>query len=650
MMEQYEELLKTLTQCATDAGIRKESTRHTWKTPGTVDLLKQLQQAKSREDSEEAKRLSKLCRSKVAEDYENYRNNRLLQTAEKRKSLKKCRRDMTQSQLVTGALVDDNGELQTERDAVEEICRSFYTQLFESKVEVPRQRRADTGEEAEVPPVTADEVEAALSTMKNGKAPGPDGVKAETLKAGGPTLWKHLARLFTQCLRKKKIPPQWKESTTVLLYKKGDARNLKNYRPICLLSVIYKLFTKVLTRRITEDLDREQPVEQAGFRRSYCTLDHLQTVNQIQEKAREKGLRQYLIFVDYEKAFDTVETNAVLNALEAQGVHRRYIDTLEDIYEKCDTEITLFDKPIKIPIRRGVRQGDTISPKLFTAALEMIFRELRWDERRNAGINIDGRRLTHLRFADDIVLVGSSRADVQQRLEELNEQSKAVGLRINKDKTEWFEYFQTRERIYLEGEEIRRTSKYVYLGQQLTEDHSANMDGEIGRRRKAAWLSFNNIQEVLKRMSDSKLRANLFNSTVLPALLYGCETWTLTKRQEDKLSTTERAMERRVLGIAMWDQERNEAVREQTGFADAVVEARKRKLRWAGHVARRDDGRWTKAATMWKPTKKAPRNWGMPLRWEKSVNDSIGADWMDAAQDREDFHSFIHSFIYCTRQ
>ncbi|KAH7719078.1 hypothetical protein AAVH_13471, partial [Aphelenchoides avenae] len=98
-----------------------------------------------------------------------------------------------------------------------------------------------------------------------------------------------------------------------------------------------------------------------------------------------------------------------------------------------------------------------------------------------------------------------------------------------------------------------------------------------------------------------------------------------------------RAMERRVLGITMWDQERNEALREQTGFADAVVEARKRKLRWAGHVARREDDRWTKAATMWKPTKKAPRNRGMPLRWEKSVNDSTGANWMVAAHDREDF-------------
>ncbi|KAH7673098.1 reverse transcriptase [Aphelenchoides avenae] len=73
MMEQYKRLQATLTQCATGAVIRKESTRHTWKTPETEDLLKQLQQAKSRGDSEEAKSLSKLCRTKVAEDYESYR-------------------------------------------------------------------------------------------------------------------------------------------------------------------------------------------------------------------------------------------------------------------------------------------------------------------------------------------------------------------------------------------------------------------------------------------------------------------------------------------------------------------------------------------------------------------------------------------------
>ncbi|KAH7708923.1 endonuclease-reverse transcriptase [Aphelenchoides avenae] len=176
---------------------------------------------------------------------------------------------------------------------------------------------------------------------------------------------------------------------------------------------MYKLFTKVVLNRISAKLDAAQPVEQAGFRSGFCTLDHLQAVNQIQERAREKGLRLYLIFIDYEKAFDSIE----------------------DVYDGCTTEIELFDDGITIPVCRGVRQGDTISPKLFTAALEEVFRQLNWENRRNCGLTIDGRHLTHLRFADDIVLIGTYKADVQRRLHELNRASEAVGLRINRSKT-----------------------------------------------------------------------------------------------------------------------------------------------------------------------------------------------------------------------
>ncbi|KAH7714504.1 hypothetical protein AAVH_18161 [Aphelenchoides avenae] len=282
-------------------------------------------------------------------------------------------------------------------------------------------------------------------------------------------------------------------------------------------------------------------------------MDHLQMINQIQERAREKGLRLYLIFIDYEKAFDSIEINAVLNALERQGVDRCYIDVLEDVYDGCTTEIKLFEEGITIPVRRGVRQGDTISPKLFTAALEEVFKQLNWATRKTCGLTMNGQRLTHLRFTDDIVLIGSSKADVQRRLHELNRASEAVGLRINRSKTKWMEYFETNERMHLDNEEIERVRKYVYLGQELSEDHQKGLHCELSRRIKAAWCSFNSISEVLKKLMDPTRRAQLFNSTVLPALLYGCETWTLSESLAKRLRSTQNAMERRVLGVSMWE-------------------------------------------------------------------------------------------------
>ncbi|KAH7673194.1 hypothetical protein AAVH_26712 [Aphelenchoides avenae] len=295
-------------------------------------------------------------------------------------------------------------------------------------------------------PVTVAEVENALKRFKIEKAPGPDGITAEMLKAGGELLWEQLAKLFTDCMRKKRIPLKWKESRSVLLYKKGDPNDVKNYRPICLLPVIYKLFTKISVIRITEQLDAAQPPEQAGFRRGFCTLDHMQALNQVPGRAREKDMRLYLVFVDYEKAFHSIEINVVLNELGSQGVSSNYVDILEDVYDGCTTEIKLFHSPVTIPIKRGVGQGDTISPKLFTAALEEVIKPLGWESRKGCGITIEGRKLTHLRFADDIVLIGSTIREVERRLEELNRATESAGLRINRSKTKWMSYSKTNER------------------------------------------------------------------------------------------------------------------------------------------------------------------------------------------------------------
>ncbi|VDM41115.1 unnamed protein product [Toxocara canis] len=102
--------------------------------------------------------------------------------------------------------------------------------------------------------------------------------------------------------------------------KKGDPENLSNYRPITLLSQIYKTFSRVVLNRITKDLDMMSR-EQAGFRRGYSTVDHTHAVRQLVEKCNEFQIPLCLAFVDYKKAFDSEERNAVLNALDKCGVN-----------------------------------------------------------------------------------------------------------------------------------------------------------------------------------------------------------------------------------------------------------------------------------------------------------------------------------------
>ncbi|KAH7693749.1 reverse transcriptase, partial [Aphelenchoides avenae] len=243
--ERYEQLEETLMRCVKTAEVKPRKASEPRIKPETRTLLAELQSLKqSGEGPEKCRELSREIRRKLETDYEEHRNKRLVEAAVARQSIKKCKRRLAQSQLVTGALLDENDALQTERPAVEDVCRRFYTSLFDSKVEVTRIERNPEGHPATPAPVSWLEIQDALKTFKNGKAPGPDGITAEMLKAGGPELWKRVSKFFTQCMRQRKIPLKWKESRTVLLYKKGDPEDLKNYRPICLLPVMYKLFTK----------------------------------------------------------------------------------------------------------------------------------------------------------------------------------------------------------------------------------------------------------------------------------------------------------------------------------------------------------------------------------------------------------------------
>ncbi|KAE9414589.1 hypothetical protein Angca_002656, partial [Angiostrongylus cantonensis] len=122
---------------------------------------------------------------------------------------------------------------------------------------------------------------------------------------------------------------------------------------------------------------------------------------------------------------------------------------------------------------------------------------------------------------------------------------------------------------------------------------------------RAAWGVFKSIDDVVKRTKNTRLRAQLFNSTVLPALTYASETWSLRKQDERSLSVIERAVERTMLGVSRFtqvkDRIRSSDLRQLSKIKDAVLYAKQSKIRWAGHVMRMNDNRWTKAVSDWIP-------------------------------------------------
>ncbi|KAK6763572.1 hypothetical protein RB195_024047 [Necator americanus] len=200
--------------------------------------------------------------------------------------------------------------------------------------------------------------------VRNRTAPGPGRTKPEHLKNLRPALFNTLARIFTRYLSECK----------------GDPHDIGNCHPVCLLSVIYKLLTRVILNRIEKLLDEGQPCEQAGFRKGFNTIDPIHTVSKLIEVSREYKMPLCLTFIDLKKAFDSVETEAVVEALDNQGVPTQYIKVLRELYSNFTTGISPFYKNVIIDVKRGVRLGDTISPKIFTATLENAMRKLEWDD------------------------------------------------------------------------------------------------------------------------------------------------------------------------------------------------------------------------------------------------------------------------------
>ena len=402
--------------------------------------------------------ICKTIKKKAREDIRKHNLDEIRETIEASKSLKKVRRtqNLGKNRMIT--LLDKHGKEIQEQDKIMERIEEFYSELYDSDQAVTIQTVPK-----EVPPIMAWEVEAALRKMKNGKEAGNDQVNIETLKAGDETIAKQLAKLYTKCITERRIPKTWKEANMVIFFKKGNRKDIKNYRPICLLSNMYKLFTKIITTRLENKLDENQPREQAGFRSKYSTTDHIHAINQLKEKCREYNIPLCVAFVDYEKAFDSIQTQAILTSLQEQGIEDVYIEILKDIYTDSSVTVHLHKESEKIRIKRGVRQGDTISPKLFTATLESIFRRLNWEHK---GVKIDGEFLSNLRFADDIFLCTETPQELQHMLQELSDESRRMGLKMNIAKTKVMVVDNTP--ININNVLIENVQGYVYLGQHYS--------------------------------------------------------------------------------------------------------------------------------------------------------------------------------------
>ena len=150
--------------------------------------------------------------------------------------------------------------------------------------------------------------------------------------------------------------------------------------------------------------------------------------------------------------------------------------------------------------------------------------------------------------------------------------------------------------IYVNNTQIEKIESYIYLGQR----YSTREKNQI--RITAGWTAFAKHRDILKDNIGTCLKRQLYKSCVLPAItVYGAETWALTIQAKNKLAVDPIKMERSMLNITYRDRKTNIWVREKTKVTDVIKQVRRRKWKWAGHVSRIRDNRWTLRITTWEP-------------------------------------------------
>ena len=300
----------------------------------------------------------------------------------------------------------------------------YYTSLFSKKVTSPEARRAaldtlrDPNSRRVLPPTAArcdatilrEDLEPILQNLPLGKSPGPDRLPNALYRVLSAPLAGILAEVYNEAHTRGCLPPTCTQGLISVLYKKKERDDPRNYRPITLLNGDYKIFTRLLTRRMNEAVVQFVSPEQNGFVPGGFIGENTMLLRLIQAYVEDEDSDAAFLFLDMEKAFDRCSWEYLHEALDAIGFNQGFIDYIKLFYSHGDIAPT---RQININGRlgpsfalgSGVAQGCPVSPLLFLVITEALTRLIAQDTTIE-GVKIGETRHKISQYADDSTLIG----------------------------------------------------------------------------------------------------------------------------------------------------------------------------------------------------------------------------------------------------
>lgn len=285
--------------------------------------------------------------------------------------------------------------------------------------------------------ISIEDVKAGIRRMTNWKAPGPEGVRGFWFKKLR-SLHAVLTEALKECVATGEVPDWMVKGRTALIQKdpaKGQA--VSNYRPIACLPLMWKLLTGIFAEKIYDHLQENSllPEEQKGCRkRSRGTKDQLLIDKAVLREARVKKRFLAMAWIDYRKAYDMLPHSWILESLGLVKVAKNIEDLLRGSMRDWKTMLMANGESLgEVDIRRGIFQGDSLSPLLFVVAMIPLTLLLR-REALGYRFGREGKKINHLLYMDDLKLYGKNRGEVEMLVEVVHVFSRDIGMEFGLDK------------------------------------------------------------------------------------------------------------------------------------------------------------------------------------------------------------------------
>lgn len=325
------------------------------------------------------------------------------------------------SMCIDNVIYDMANTIQPPREVMEPFWVNVFTQRSEA---MPTLNRSE--EKLNLwTPITLEEVIRVRKSRKS--APGPDGLTEQDIRGFPKGMLLCLYNLFMWC---EELPECLLASRTIFIPKKGFENMPEKYRPITIPSVMVRGFHSILAGRLAKELDIDE--RQRGFRNMDGCRDNTFQLDMILRQHYRSLKPLYIASVDITKAFPSVSHPCLLECMRSFGVPSEFVRYIEGVYRRGYTILQGQGwTSDKIYPRRGVRQGDPLSPPIFNLMTHRLLQSLSPD----VGVKVGEKQANASAYVDDLYLYAGTPAGLQDSIYRINEFLTSCGLSINIDKS-----------------------------------------------------------------------------------------------------------------------------------------------------------------------------------------------------------------------